>query len=112
MRDGFGHSLIGEELSGVGFVRDYIELYFDGPIFTMFGEVSFRSPQPSAAPSLESQLRSLIGSTVTGIRDSTNFFEMEFSGGFRVGVRPGANLGEYAQLVTYPDNRLVIWQIE
>ncbi len=63
--------LIGTELSAVAFVRDYVELHFDGPILRSlsnpsirFDEVEYQFPEPNSRDAL----CRAIGSTVCSVR--------------------------------------------
>lgn len=46
-----------QELSGVGFIRDYIELYFDGPVIRLLGGVFLNN----SSENIEIGLRNMIG---------------------------------------------------
>ena len=64
------HDLVGEEISAVCFVRDYVEFHFDGPILRSLTNptvvdhgASFLFPEPGSRDAL----CRLIGSTVRGL---------------------------------------------
>jgi hypothetical protein len=103
-------SLVGEELSGVGFIRDYIELYFDGPVLRLVGDVELRSPSSASLEgSLETGLVELIGSAVSAVQDANNAMEVGFKGGAKVCLRAASGRPEYANLIT-SDNKMIVWQ--
>jgi hypothetical protein len=66
------HDLVGCELSGVCFVRDYVELLFDGPIVRCFADPKVVSGEDSVTfpePRSRDALCELIGATVARAED-------------------------------------------
>ena len=102
-------SLVGEKLSGVGFIRDYIELYFDGPVLRLLGDVELQSASLGSKQSLESGLVELVGSAVNAIHEGNNAIKVEFAGGARVSLRAASYLSEYAHFIT-SHNNMIVWQ--
>lgn len=84
------HSLVGEELSEVSFVRDYVEFHFDDPVLRALsgpivvkGEDRYRFPDVGS----RDQLCALIGSTVSDLIFQENVaIDVRFAGGQRVVV--------------------------
>jgi hypothetical protein len=113
--------LVGEELGGVCFVRDYVELHFDGPILRALSSPTVACGSESAvfpdAPSRELLCR-LIGTEVTGAVVRPLVLRIEFSGGAGVVEIPRMSRGllpEVAHLVPERDGRLdvasmAIWE--
>jgi hypothetical protein len=104
--------LVGEELSGVCFVRDYVELHFDGPILRVLaapkitiGEITASFPEPTS----RDLLCGLIGAEVANTVEGASVLVVEFSGGrgtVEVPLRSGGVLVEVAHLVPERDGRL------
>lgn len=109
-------SIIGDELSAVCFVRDYIELHFDGPVLRLLGEVTIESGHKSTA-STDGQFRNWlcrnIGRRVEGIGSlSGNEIELKFQGNDVVRVT-GTKAGfEFAEFISFPDRRTQIWEVD
>ena len=64
------HSIVGEEISGVCFVRDYVEFHFDGPILRAISNPILDSGELHITfgdPGSRDALCSLIGSEVKSI---------------------------------------------
>ena len=82
--------LLGKEISGVAFVRDYVEFHFDGPIlrsisdpYVTIGEATYRF---SKAGSREALCR-VIGSTVESLElVEGEHFEFSTSNGCRIRI--------------------------
>src|SRR5258708_3883111 len=83
-------SLVGEELSEVGFVRDYVELHFDGPVLRCLTKPVVESPSGRFVfPESGSRdaLCSVIGGTVTAVSVQEHIsIALEFSGGQKITV--------------------------
>jgi hypothetical protein len=83
-------SLIGEPLSGVAFVQDYVEFHFDGKILRSltapwvdFAGVAHPFPEAGSRDAL----CSLIGSVAEGLREEDNVeIEVQFSGGAKLHI--------------------------
>lgn len=64
------HSIVGEEISGVCFVRDYVEFHFDGPILRALNNPILDSGELHITfgdPGSRDALCSLIGSEVKSV---------------------------------------------
>jgi hypothetical protein len=78
-------SLVGEELSAVSFVRDYVEFHFDGPVFRAMvgpivtqGYISIAFPEPGSRDAL----CELIGLAVREVVVQKDIaIELRFAGG-------------------------------
>lgn len=89
--------LVGREVSAVAFVRDYVELHFDGPVvraisdpYGMYGCRGWRFPEGHAAD----VMRCYIGKVVDGLR----FVEDEYL---------AIDLGEHTFIVPLDDDSRV-----
>lgn len=100
--------LNGLELSAVCFVRDYVELHFDGPIFRSLGEPivetqrdRFTHPDPGARDAL----CGMIGSIVVGATESASTIRIAFEGGGAISVPLESETAgpEVAHLVPFSD---------
>ena len=75
--------LVGAEVGGVAFVRDYVEVHFDGPILRAFSEpaveidgMRFQFPSEGS----RDRLCLLIGRTVTDVREDAESLLLCFGG--------------------------------
>ncbi len=109
-------SLVGDELSSVCFVRDYIELHFDGPVLRCLGDVFVRGEKgvkQSGDDGFRDCLCRNIGDTVLVIGPAEgNEIEIEFSGNNLiriVGREPGV---EFAHFISFPDKSMQIWEMD
>lgn len=112
--------LAGWEVSGVCFVRDYVEFHFDGPILRCFGELAVVSgPVAHSHPSSGSHeaLCSLINSTVTGATDLDEALVLELDDRRLLRIMKWSELAgpEIVNLVPFVDGRLdpsemLIWE--
>ena len=111
--------LNGEELSGVGFIRTYVELYFDGPILraiaapriTLEGG-DFQFPTEGS----RDVLCSLIGRPVLAATDDSQAISVRFPGAEILIPRADADAGpEIAHLVPVDEGKpapelMFIWE--
>lgn len=109
-------SIEGDELSAVCFVRDYIELHFDGPILRLLGDVSIRNGEALKARKTEGfkdWLCRNIGRRVAllGPLDG-NKIEIKFHGNDLIKVEGNAPGLEFAHFVSYPDKKMQVWEME
>jgi hypothetical protein len=106
-------TLIGRQLSAVTFVRDYVQLHFDGPTISAFtwptvstsygvvkvGDVGYRD-----------SLCSCIGKTVlTAIVDVGERLEIAFSDGFAIAISLRTDDREVEEAVLYQDDQSNEW---
>ncbi|MCC2317040.1 hypothetical protein [Cellulomonas chengniuliangii] len=96
--------LVGEELAGVFFVRDYVELSFDGPTLRAFsGPVVSLHGVSATFPGLGSRdlLCALIARTVESVDEDASALVVNFAGGgvIRVPLWEAADVAEVAALV-------------
>jgi hypothetical protein len=104
------HQVAGSELSAVCFVRDYIELHFDGPTLRILaspilidGENRWEFPQDGSRDAL----CGLIGSVVVSAAEQPDSLVLEFDGGAVLKV-PKASRGagpEIAHFVPMREGR-------
>lgn len=113
--------LVGEELSGVCFVRDYVELHFDGPILRALAPPTVTYGDRKASfPEAASRefLCALIGGVVSGAVEEPSVLRIEFSSvssAVEIPRTSGGALPEVAHLVPERDGRLdlasmAIWE--
>lgn len=96
--------LVGEELAGVSFVRDYVELSFDGPVLRAFsGPVVGLGGASATFPEIGSRdlLCALIDRTVESVAEDASALVLSFTGGgeIRVPLWEAAEVVEVAALV-------------
>lgn len=108
-------SLLNGELSAVCFVRDYVELHFDGPIVRLMGQIALEANGArlkfGADENFHSVLCSVISSELVDIHDSKETgLRFEFTGGVAVGVKSDKAGAEYAHFISYPENRMFVWE--
>ena len=80
--------LIDEEISAISFVRDYVEVHFDGPILrsvsnpiVVIKAVEHRFPEPGSRDAL----CKVIGTTVLAVKlEDGHAFELSTSGGHKI----------------------------
>lgn len=109
-------SVKGEELSGVCFVRDYIELHFDGPVIRCLADVSvFREEGEVGAKdiSFRNSLCSVIGCQVVEVNvGEGNEIQIRF-GNYDCLRIVGHELGaEFAHFISFPEKRLQVWEVD
>ena len=108
--------LIGEQLAGVGFIRDYVEFYFDGPIIRSLsvpnlniGGVEHQFPEPGSRDAL----CGTIGSTVTAVKvDEGRSVRIETDDGsiLTIPLDPRSNrVPEAMHFVPQIDGPIQIW---
>lgn len=74
-------ALLGWELSTVAFVRDYVELHFDGPVWRCFSWPRLDAERGSLAigdAGYRDGLCALIGHEVTGAKESESALTLDF----------------------------------
>lgn len=112
--------LVGAEVSGISFVRDYVDVHFDGPILRALSSpnvkiagTEFQFPFGGSRDGL----CMLIGKTVLAAREDARFLTLEFDGsGFLRIPLVTSELGpEAAHLVPISEGRLdvsnmAIWE--
>lgn len=81
--------LVGEEISGIGFIRDYLEIYFDGPVLKFLehpeiieNETQLKFPNKSA----RKILYTLIGLKIFDIKIDDKSVVITTSGGHVIRV--------------------------
>jgi hypothetical protein len=110
------YKLEGEELSAVCFVRDYIELHFDGPILRFLGKIAVQNGQTLRLLSdkeFKDWLCRNIGKRVKSIKaPSGNIIEVKFHGNDIVRVQ-GEKVGyEFAHFISSPDKGMQVWEVD
>lgn len=108
--------LVGEEVGSVGFVRDYVEINFDGPILRSLsaptvtaGSAEFTFPWPGSRDAL----CELIGRTLLSVQDTATGIVLVFPAA-RLEI-PKADPGagpEVAQFVPFADGHLQVAQMK
>lgn len=86
--------LLGKELASVTFVRDYMQLGFDGPTLTLVGELSFGNTGEQATPN---EVVALIDQEILGMDCTDARLAMTFGNGATLVVSFGSSpeLGSY-----------------
>lgn len=110
------HDLIGEEISGVEFVRDYVEFHFDGPVLRCIADptvvvrgVSYRFPGEGSRDAL----CQMIGASIESL-NLTEGIALEFvtSNACQVVIPlDDAHLpyGEAMHFVPWPNQPIQVW---
>lgn len=112
--------LAGAEVGGVCFVRDYVEVHFDGPILRALSspivEIAGTEVQFPSEGSRDC-LCLLIGKTVVAAREDTEALILEFGGStlLRIPLATSELVPEAAHLVPVTEGRvdvanMVIWE--
>lgn len=111
-------TLVGNELSAVCFVRDYIELHFDGPVLRLMGIVSIQAGDDLPESDLHGSrgddalirgLLAAIGSNVTQAQVvAEGRFRIVLGKDLVVTVRRGLPGSEYVHFVSYPEKQLIV----
>jgi hypothetical protein len=107
--------LVGEQLSAVVFVQDYVQLQFDGQTITAFTPVSvIRGSRMSTFPAAGSRddLCSVIGTKVVSQSVvAGDALTLEFQGGviIRVPLDEASRTGPEAMNFSGLDNQLIVW---
>jgi hypothetical protein len=111
--------LTDEELSAVSFVRDYVELHFDGPVLRALCAPVVRDggEQPRfPAPGSRDALCALIGRRVARVEvDDEHAIRLEFAGGAELEIPvgraavPGCAGPESAHFVPGPNRPTQVW---
>jgi hypothetical protein len=100
----------------VCFVRDYIELHFDGPILRLFGDVTVHNGNETKA--LRSQgfrdwVCRNIGLRVTAVGPlKGNEIEIAFDNNDVVRVEGRSAGGRFAEFLNFPDRRTQVWDVD
>lgn len=106
-------SIVGDELSGVFFVRDYVEFHFDGPVVRMMGVVEVTVGDLRAELGRDdffcSWVCRAIGRRLMAVQEADLGLLLTFESGIDVSVRPSTSGAEYAHFVSFPSRSLVIW---
>lgn len=106
-------SIVDIELSGVAFIRDYIEFMFDGPILRVNGILNIyvegRQIQRGDADFLSS-LIDLIGATVLGAQSTNESIKIKLDGDRSFEALADPLVVEYAVFLTYPERKMIVWQ--
>jgi hypothetical protein len=112
--------LVGSEVSGVAFIRDYVEIFFDGPILRIFvGPVVEFDATQVVFPGTGSRdhLCRLIGRQVRRAQETSEELQVSFDGRaqLRMPLRSGDSGAEAAHLVPWVHGRLdtasmTIWE--
>jgi hypothetical protein len=110
------HELIGEQISGVCFVRDYLEIHFDGPIIRILSNPTIKAGERTLqipSPGSRDAICGIIGATVKDLKLQENMLlELILDNDCRVLVPldsinvPG---GEAMHYVPGPNLPIVIW---
>ena len=107
------HDLVGEEVSSICFVRDYVEIHFDGPILRCFAGpicsmrgVTLEFPQPGSRDTL----CMFIGREVTSAIDQVDDLTLSFADSDQLAVpkRSRAAGPEIAHLVPCLDGKIAV----
>lgn len=107
--------LVGIELAGVGFVRDYIELYFDGPIlrFLVDPEINQNGVSVNSKDIVyKNVLCTLIGKNVNQLIFKTEeHFEVTFNDGTLLTAVKCENTkwGEMLHFVPFLNGPISVW---
>jgi hypothetical protein len=109
-------SVVGDELSAVCFVRDYVELHFDGPVLRLLGDVTVKNDSETKSPSddgFRDWLCRNIGRRVAAVGPlGGNEIELKFHGNDIIRVE-GQNLGiGFAQFINFPARRTQVWAVD
>jgi len=107
--------LIGKELAGVGFIRDYVEIYFDGPILRYYVFPVLHTSEEiinTEKINWRDSLCSLIGDVVSDIVCEEDIHvEVIFKSGKKLVVDMTENppWGEMMHFVPYLNGPVSIW---
>jgi hypothetical protein len=112
--------LVGCEVSGVAFVRDYVEVLFDGPILRSLSDPEVREADGVArfpGPGSRDALCRLIGRVVERVEDGAEALVLAVAGGPAVSIPKRSDTAgpEVAHFVPMRDGRLdvgamAIWE--
>lgn len=107
-------SIEGEELSAVCFVRDYIELNFDGPVVRLLGDVCVLSGEyikDQMADGFRDLLCKNIGRRVSNVSPTGgNQLVLTFDGNHIVKVGARGLGEEFVHFISFPEKRTQIWE--
>lgn len=82
-------TLVGQELAGVLFIRDYVELHFDGPVLRILGDLNIGPDDQSVVvpePGSRDALCRSIGHEVVDAQITPQEIRVSFSSGLVVRV--------------------------
>ena len=106
--------LIGAEVGSVAFVRDYVEINFDGPIVRSLsspiinvGGADFRFPDAGSRDAL----CELIGTSLEGVHESDAEIVLRFDAATLVIPKQGDTGAEIAHFVPFAEGRLMVEQM-
>jgi hypothetical protein len=109
-------SILGQQLSAVCFVRDYIELHFDGPFIQLLGPVTVLGGGITISdnmPGFKDEICEFIGITLGSLElEIPNQLTMVFENKGSVRVSARGVKYEFAILISSPDGDTQVWQTE
>jgi hypothetical protein len=100
-------NLVGGELSSVEFVRDYVQLRFDGPTLTAYTMPTVRSSAEFIDGQIgyESVLRKLIGITVQSAKCGESALEIRFADGATISISTAREHYQGPEAFQFVDDR-------
>jgi len=103
------------ELSAVSFIRDYIELHFDGPVLRLIGDVLVKNHGQKMGSNdlgFKDMICRNIGRKVSSINinDEMNSIEIKFHGDDVVEVKGTIPGLEYAHFISSAEGDMWIWE--
>lgn len=104
--------LVGLEVSAVAFVRDYVELNFDGPVLRLLGTVTVQLPEQKSewpGPGARDSLCGLIGNTVTSVSASDDSIVIALDGNIRIATSAQVAQPEFAHFVPGENLPIAVW---
>ena len=109
-------SIVGDELSAVCFVRDYVELHFDGPVLRLLGEISIRqngNTRYGNDEQFKNWMCRNIGRKLSKVDiTDANIISLKFHGNDVIKVTGDQSGDEFAHYVSFPERRMQIWEAE
>ncbi len=109
-------SIVGDELSAVCFVRDYVELHFDGPVLRLLGEISVANSgevQRENSEHFKNWLCRNIGRRLARVDTiDANEISLKFHGNDVIKVIGRQAGNEFAHYISFPEKRMQIWEAE
>ena len=107
------HPLLGEELSAVVFVRDYVQLQFDGPGLTLINDptvITNATKYQPALPGYRDALCERIGKSVSNAQVAEgDELRIDFNDGstILISLRPGDYIGAEAAIFNHGEETWV-----
>lgn len=98
--------VVGLELAGVCFVRDFVELLFDGPVVRILSNYNIESRKDEDQ---RLQFIKLIGTKIVEMKESDSGVTFSFSEGENLSVTIDESQGECMHYISYPDKKMQIW---